>query len=104
MDNNILSEIAEKMTELENVIFLSIVEVLQKEGIPPVMGRIIIGNVYRQFADNANYISSTRAVVLQNELRKQKEAEENKAKESKDEENKKDESVVKKMQKQNKTK
>ena len=85
MDNNMLNEIAMKMTDLENTIFMISVELLQREGIPPTMGRIIIGNVYRQFADNANYNSSSRATVLQTELKDYKEKYTDK---------KKDESVV----------
>ena len=85
MDNNMLNEIAMKMTDLENTIFMISVELLQREGIPPTMGRIIIGNVYRQFADNANYNSSSRATVLQTELKDYKE---------KYTDEKKDESVV----------
>ena len=85
MDNNMLNEIAMKMTDLENTIFMISVELLQREGIPPTMGRIIIGNVYRQFADNANYNSSSRAMVLQTELKDYKEKYTDK---------KKDESVV----------
>lgn len=104
MDNNMLNEIAMKMTDLENTIFMVSVDLLQREGIPPIMGRIIMGNVYRQFVENANYNSSSRVTVLQNELSNIKNTKESKEKESKDEENKKDESVVKKMQKQNKTK
>lgn len=75
MDNNMLNEIAMKMTELENTIFMISVDLLQREGIPPTMGRIIMGNVYRQFLESANYNSSTRSVFLQNELNKQKEKE-----------------------------
>lgn len=85
MDNNMLNEIAMKMTDLENTIFMISVELLQREGIPPTMGRIIIGNVYRQFADNANYNSASRATVLQTELKDYKE---------KYTDEKKDESVV----------
>lgn len=85
MDNNMLNEIAMKMTDLENTIFMISVELLQREGIPPTMGRIIIGNVYRQFADNANYNSASRATVLQTELKDYKEKYTDK---------KKDESVV----------
>ena len=85
MDNNMLNEIAMKMTDLENTIFMISVELLQREGIPPTMGRIIIGNVYRQFADNANYNSASRAMVLQTELKDYKE---------KYTDEKKDESVV----------
>ena len=85
MDNNMLNEIAMKMTGLENTIFMISVELLQREGIPPTMGRIIIGNVYRQFADNANYNSASRATVLQTELKDYKE---------KYTDEKKDESVV----------
>ena len=85
MDNNMLNEIAMKMTDLENTIFMISVELLQREGIPPTMGRIIIGNVYRQFADNANYNSASRATVLRTELKDYKE---------KYTDEKKDESVV----------
>ena len=95
MDNNMLNEIAMKMTDLENTIFMISVELLQREGIPPTMGRIIIGNVYRQFADNANYNSSSRAMVLQTELRDYRE----KMKEKNTEESKADESIVKKIEK-----
>ena len=84
--DNMLNEIAMKMTDLENTIFMISVELLQREGIPPTMGRIIIGNVYRQFADNANYNSSSRAMVLQTELKDYKE--------KYTDEKKKDESVV----------
>lgn len=84
--DNMLNEIAMKMTDLENTIFMISVELLQREGIPPTMGRIIIGNVYRQFADNANYNSSSRAMVLQTELKDYKE--------KYADEKKKDESVV----------
>ena len=94
MDNT-LNEIAMKMTDLENTIFMISVELLQREGIPPTMGRIIIGNVYRQFVDNANYNSSSRAVVLQTELRDCKET----VKEKNTEESKADESIVKKIEK-----
>ena len=87
MDNNMLNEIAMKMTDLENTIFMISVELLQREGIPPTMGRIIIGNVYRQFADNANYNSASRATVLQTELKDYKEK-------YTDKDKKKDESVV----------
>ena len=75
MDNNMLNEIAMKITELENTIFMISVDLLQREGIPPTMGRIIMGNVYRQFLESANYNSSTHSVFLQNELNKQKEKE-----------------------------
>ena len=95
MDNNMLNEIAMKMTDLENTIFMISVELLQREGIPPTMGRIIIGNVYRQFVDNANYNSSSRAMVLQTELRDCRE----KMKEKNTEESKADESIVKKIEK-----
>ena len=94
MDNT-LNEIAMKMTDLENTIFMISVELLQREGIPPTMGRIIIGNVYRQFVDNANYNSSSRAMVLQTELRDCRE----KMKEKNTEESKADESIVKKIEK-----
>ena len=83
MDNNMLNEIAMKMTELENTIFMVTVEMLKREGIPPTIGRIIMGNVYRQYVENANYNSSTRSVFLQNELNKNKQKEkENEIKES----------------------
>lgn len=75
MDNNILNEIAMKMIGIENTIFMISVDLLQREGIPPTMGRIIMGNVYRQFLESANYNSSARSVFLQNELNKQKEKE-----------------------------
>ena len=75
MDDNILIDVAEKMTELENDIFVAVVDLLRKEGIPPALGRIIMGNVYRQFLENANYNSSARSVLLRNELNKQKEKE-----------------------------
>lgn len=75
MDNNMLNEIAMKITELENTIFMISVDLLQREGIPPTMGRIIMGNVYRQFLESANYNSSARFVFSQNELNKQKEKE-----------------------------
>lgn len=75
MDNNMLNEIAMKMTGLENTIFMISVDLLQREGIPPTMGRIVMGNVYRQFLESANYNSSARSVFLQNELNKQKEKE-----------------------------
>ena len=48
---------------------------LKREGIPPTIGRIIMGNVYRQFVENANYNSSTHSGFLQNELNKKKEKE-----------------------------
>ena len=95
--DNMLNEIAIKMTDIENTIFMVSVELMQREGIPPIMGRIIMGNVYRQFVDNANYNSSSRATVLQTELRDYRE----KMKEKNTEESKADESIVKKMQKQN---
>ena len=57
MDDNILIDVAEKMTELENDIFVAVVDLLRKEGIPPALGRIVMGNVYRQFLENANYNS-----------------------------------------------
>lgn len=83
MDNNMLNEIAMKMTELENTIFMVTVEMLKREGIPPTIGRIIMGNVYRQYVENANYNSSTRSVFLQNELNKNKQKEkENEMKEN----------------------
>ena len=85
MDNNILNEIAMKMTELENTIFMISVDLLQREGIPPTMGRIVMGNVYRQFIESANYNSSARSVSLQNELKKQKEKEQEMKEEQKDE-------------------
>ena len=75
MDNNMLNEIAMKMTELENTIFMVTVEMLKREGIPPTIGRIIMGNVYRQYVENANYNSSIHSIFLQNELNKQKEKE-----------------------------
>lgn len=91
MDNKnmdvVLNEIAMKMTDLENTIFMVSVDLLQREGIPPIMGRIIMGNVYRQFVENANYNSSSRVTVLQNELNKQKEKE-NEIKENTKEKNK----------------
>ena len=83
MDNNMLNEIAMKMTELENTIFMVTVEMLKREGIPPTIGRIIMGNVYRQYVENANYNSSIHSIFLQNELNKNKQKEkENEIKES----------------------
>lgn len=61
-------DFGEKMTAVENEIYAAAVSVLQKEGIPSTVGRLIMDGVCRRFTESAYYVALQRIELLEKEL------------------------------------
>lgn len=58
-----------KLTVLEQVVFERALEAMKENEVPPTLARMVMGNVYRRFADSAVVELSARAVLGQPEPR-----------------------------------
>ncbi len=61
-------DLGEKLTILENEIYDTAVSLLQREGIPSTVGRIVMDGVYRRFVESAYYVALQRAELLEKEI------------------------------------